>query len=75
MSDAERALRQAGKGSYLAVTTFRDAASIIDLARLVAARHKAKISTDVTGTLKALRIIDRGGKGKCCELAYTGDYH
>lgn len=54
------------------VATFRDAAGVVDLARLVSEGHEAETGADIARSLEAFGIVDRRGKSKCRQLP---DFH
>src|SRR5690242_1162364 len=63
------------QGPDPAVAAFGDAAGVVDLARLIAARNKAEIGPEIARALEALGIIDGRREGERGELADAGDCH
>ena len=63
------------KSSQADIAALGDAAGVIHLARLIPARDKAEIRTNLTGSAKAGGIVDGRGKSQGGQRSDTGNGH
>src|ERR1700693_189406 len=63
------------RGSHPPVAAFRDAADVVDLARLIPPGDQAEIGADISRSADARRIVDCGHKGERGQLTDPWECH